>query len=153
MIKHQKPLSIKSGQPQTIKKPNEFAKIQVNPTKSDQIKPLFLFQLLTPKFHLLPSGIRQAFQEASREDRVKFCLGRHGNLPRLDQTSHHLRIESDVSYRQPVHGKDDVFFRDQIHELAEAQDRISFSRILNPLVEQRLLDRPVYPPEKVKHRL
>ena len=31
-------------------KPNEFAKIQVNPTKSDQIKPLFLFQLLTPKF-------------------------------------------------------------------------------------------------------
>jgi len=30
------------------KKPNEFAKIQVNPTKSNQIQPLFLFQLLTP---------------------------------------------------------------------------------------------------------
>jgi hypothetical protein len=41
---------------ETIKKPNEFAKIQVNPTKSDQIKPLFLFQLLTPKFWLLNSG-------------------------------------------------------------------------------------------------
>jgi hypothetical protein len=38
------------------KNPNEFAKIQVNPTKSDQIKPLFLFQLLTPKFWLLNSG-------------------------------------------------------------------------------------------------
>ena len=32
MIKHQKPLSIKSGQPQGNLK---FAKIQVNPTKSD----------------------------------------------------------------------------------------------------------------------
>jgi len=29
-------------------KPNEFAKIQVNPTKSNQIQPHFLFQLLTP---------------------------------------------------------------------------------------------------------
>jgi hypothetical protein len=34
------------------KNSNEFAKIQVNPTKSNQIRPLFLFQLLTPKFWL-----------------------------------------------------------------------------------------------------
>src|ERR1700722_7181065 len=51
-------LSLWSFRPvrETIKKPNEFAKIQVNPTKSDQIKPLFLFQLLTPEFWLLNSG-------------------------------------------------------------------------------------------------
>ncbi len=49
------------------KKPNEIAKIQVNPTKSNQIRPLFLWdsrderegceggnsQLLSPKFWLL----------------------------------------------------------------------------------------------------
>ena len=35
------------------KKPNEFAKIQVNPTKSDQIKPLFFIP--TPNSKILAS--------------------------------------------------------------------------------------------------
>jgi hypothetical protein len=55
--------------------------------------------------------------------------------------------------RQPVHGKDHVFFHDQIDELAEAQNRINLSGVINLLVKQRILHGPMHPFKEVKDRL